>query len=340
MSVSPRNESEWDPFQVKLGTLSGAWLAIDPTGTIKSANSAAKHWLNGGVPPNERDRILSFVQQFSGSQGGYGILPLAHSCLIGLAYTCRWCADTTLVNLSATQGVTGKTGDESHVFQRISQTLKEPVSKLELYGNLLVSGQPEKIDYYRETFLQETNRLSALVHDMHLLGRLLSPAVDRYQAVTTDQLKRAIEESLEEAGAGIIQPAKVTSSKNGSMIEGCPGLIGLAIQYLLHSIPGTDFVAEPAAIHLHSQGSWINISILNPGFSVHPEEMSIFFEPFASEKIDLELVIVRAVLKKHGGFLAAKCAEDRFFFTIWLPAHTEPEPDLQVRTASPVPVRV
>ncbi len=298
--------------------LSGAWVVADESGVIRYATDPARRWLNGKLPPAERERVRAFLQQLI-QQGDYGLLPLSCATLQGKVAPADWPGYARMVNLQQAEASTLGQECWSSLLGRFAQALRGPASKLHLFAGLLVNGRVDRQAYYQQVLLEETGRLGRLIENLSLLSQLLDGQPAEHGTVSLELLAQAVQDSIWAQPGQDNALYQVSCANPKVQVHVDPRLLGRAVYNLIHFAPRSQPADDRAVIRLTVQGKWVSLAIRSPGFSVPEGEFFDLFEPFARGTVDLELVVVRAILEQHRGHFTAKAEAGELFFTLWLP---------------------
>ncbi|NKY22936.1 two-component sensor histidine kinase [Cellulomonas denverensis] len=194
----------------------------------------------------------------------------------------------------------------------VSHELKTPVGAISLLAETVqdAADDPEAVRRFAGRMIAESQRLSALVHEILELSRLqVAGALQEIQVIDVDAV---IAEAVDRARTGALakQIDLDVGGQSGAQVFGDPTMLVQAVRNLLdnavsYSPPGTH-----VGVGVRAQDGLVEIAVVDQGIGIPAEEQDRVFERFY--RVDparsretggtgLGLSIVKHVAADHGG---------------------------------------
>lgn len=219
----------------------------------------------------------------------------------------------------------------------VSHELKTPVGAISLLAETVqdAADDPETVRRFAGRMINESQRLSALVHEILELSRLqVAGALQEIQVIDVDAV---ITEAVDRARTGALakQIDLDVGGVSGAQVFGDPTMLVQAVRNLLdnavsYSPPGTH-----VGVGVRDQDGLVEIAVVDQGIGIPTEEQDRVFERFY--RVDparsretggtgLGLSIVKHVAADHGGDVQVWSQPGRgSTFTIRLPRAASPQ---------------
>nr|WP_276581858.1 ATP-binding protein [Cellulomonas sp. RIT-PI-Y] len=219
----------------------------------------------------------------------------------------------------------------------VSHELKTPVGAISLLAETVqdAAEDPEAVRRFAGRMISESQRLSALVHEILELSRLqVAGALQEIQVIDVDSV---VTEAVDRARTGALakQIDLDVGGVSGAQVFGDPTMLVQAVRNLLdnavsYSQPGTH-----VGVGVRSHDGLVEIAVVDQGIGIPTEEQDRVFERFY--RVDparsretggtgLGLSIVKHVAADHGGDVQVWSQPGRgSTFTIRLPRAASPE---------------
>ena len=216
----------------------------------------------------------------------------------------------------------------------VSHELKTPVGAIRILAEAVdeASDDPEAVQRFASRMLTESDRLSHLVQQIIELSRLQShdpletPVMVSLDAVVS----AAVDTSAMEAAAKQIEVA--TTGDRGLEVFGSEEQIGAAVSNLVANAVTYSTEGSRVVVATKSMGDQVQISVVDQGIGIPPEEIDRIFERFyrvdparlrSTGGTGLGLSIVKHVAATHGGDVSVWSLEGQgSTFTLTLPRGT------------------
>ncbi|MFF1530511.1 sensor histidine kinase [Cellulomonas sp. NPDC058312] len=233
----------------------------------------------------------------------------------------------------------------------VSHELKTPVGALSLLAETVqdAADDPEAVRRFAGRMINESHRLSALVHEILELSRLqVAGALKEIVVVDVDAV---VAESVDRAGTGAAakQMAFDVGGESGARVFGDQTMLVQAVRNLLDNAVAYSPEGTHVGVGVRVRDGLVEIAVVDQGVGISAEEQDRVFERFY--RVDparsrdtggtgLGLSIVKHVAADHGGDVQVWSQPGRgSTFTLRLPVATGPVPGAVPEPAAlPAPV--
>jgi two-component system phosphate regulon sensor histidine kinase PhoR len=218
----------------------------------------------------------------------------------------------------------------------VSHELRTPLANLTLYLDLLANIQePARRENYLQVLQRETSRLARLIEDLLTISRLEAERMQiTRKSVEVNRIlaELAYDRGLMASGQGLkllYEPGEALP-----LVQTDPALLNQCLSNLLTN--AINYTPPGGVVRLSSRletglGDWLQISVIDNGVGIMPEELSQIFKRFyrgaASRQTNapgtgLGLSISKEIIERMGGKLTVDSMPGQgSVFTIWLPTH-------------------
>ncbi|MEV7973806.1 ATP-binding protein [Cellulomonas sp. NPDC089187] len=227
----------------------------------------------------------------------------------------------------------------------VSHELKTPVGAISLLAETVqdAADDPETVRRFAGRMINESQRLSALVHEILELSRLqVAGALQEIQVVDVDAV---IREAVDRARTGAVakQIDLDVGGISGAQVFGDPTMLVQAVRNLLDNAVSYSPSGTHVGVGVRHQDGLVEIAVVDQGIGIPTDEQDRVFERFY--RVDparsretggtgLGLSIVKHVAADHGGDVRVWSQPGRgSTFTIRLPKAASPE-EVEAHTAA------
>lgn len=200
----------------------------------------------------------------------------------------------------------------------ISHDLRTPLNALQAVAGALadglVSDEPLMTAHYLKELDVQVERMAALIDDLFMLARLEGPAPELARApyATADLLSNLLERAQPLArAAGIHLEVTLAPSTPAVLVDArqIERVLDNVVRNALEHTPPDGVITVRAAPH--DDGRTVLMTVADTGSGIAADDLSLLFDPYYRGSLrmtgaraggaGLGLVIVRAVVKAHGG---------------------------------------
>lgn len=222
----------------------------------------------------------------------------------------------------------------------VSHELRTPLSNLHLYVHLLRNGNPDKQDYYYDTLVNQTDRLTNLItgileitsldsgrfstnRQIVSLAKVTQTVIERYQLqVNTTALTMTLHPIPPDlpdiwGDASLLAQALSKLLDNAILLTESGGQIDISL-----------------AVTAVSDQTWATLSVTDTGPGIPPQDLEHIFKRFFRGTLThsgtipgtgLGLSIAQEIIKAHGGKITVETVlNEGSTFTIWLQPAADP----------------
>jgi signal transduction histidine kinase len=229
----------------------------------------------------------------------------------------------------------------------IAHDLRSPLSVIQGYVGLLVSGKAGQINEAQSEFLtsidHKITEITALLNDFLDISKIEAGFVNlnRHPILLDEVIEESIVDlSLMAGSRGI----GITTELHARplVVDGDPLRIRQIMRNLISNAIKYNADNGWIKITTEAQGSWVRTTVSDCGVGIGAEEMKSLFMPYQRGKasggrikgVGLGLVIVKKLVEAHGGNIKVSSEPgrgSRFTFTIPLAARHSPDHDPELR---------
>jgi two-component system sensor histidine kinase SenX3 len=216
----------------------------------------------------------------------------------------------------------------------VSHELKTPIGAIRLLAEAVLdaAGDPEAVKRFGGRMLTESDRLTHLVQQVIELSRLQGDdPLEAPVPVSVDQvINAAVDTSAIDADTRGI--SLVTGGTQRLQVFGNAGQVAAAVSNLVANAVAYSGEQSTVLVSARAQDGNVEISVVDQGIGIPPEEMDRIFERFyridparhrSTGGTGLGLSIVKHVAATHGGDVRVWSVEGQgSTFTLSLPQHT------------------
>jgi signal transduction histidine kinase len=262
-----------------------------------------------------RPRVGALVSRISRGVADYGLAPLR-----SLMATARVIVEgsdrrTVVLEVCPTDLVEGEISAQA--VGRLSQALRDPVSKLALFANLVTHGPADRQSYYEATLSAEIQSLGRLIDQLSRLACLMGPANGPLASLNLHQLADIVRDELG-SKAGDSEPLLVTTDEPDRTVRANGRLVGEAVQNILAAFPHVPPACKQVEVHLAMDEEWLAINLRTPALEVSADSLTQRFEPFFGGAMDLGPTLARTIISRHDGFVTVKDGVGGGIMSLWL----------------------
>jgi signal transduction histidine kinase len=268
------------------------------------------------LPEQARSGVGALVSRISLGVADYGLVPLGDLAAIARAIPASGDRPMSIaVQVRPTDLLEGQIS--ARAVGRLSQALRDPVSKLALFANLVTHGPADRRSYYEATLSAEIASLARLIDQLSRLAGLMSPAQGPLTSVTLDQLADLIRGELG-FDAGDAEPPPVTFDAPDRSVRVDGRLVGEALQHIVAALPHAHPACQQVQVHLTVDNEWVVITLRAPALVISSDHLAERFEPFFDGTMDLGPVLARTIVSRHDGFITVKEGGAGGVMSLWL----------------------
>lgn len=243
------------------------------------------------------------------------------------------------------EDVTQQVADErmkADFHSMIAHDLRSPLSVIQGYVSLLVSGKAGEINEAQQEFLTSVNHkiteITALLNDFLDISKIDAGFVNlnRVTMLLNDVIEEGIVDlSLMAATRGIEISTELHAGE--ILVDGDPLRIKQILRNLISNAIKYNVDDGWIRVLSEAQGDWVRISVSDGGVGIAPDEMEALFVPYQRGRssgrkikgVGLGLVIVKKLVEAHGGEIRVSSQPGKgsdFTFTLPLAGSISPAP--------------
>lgn len=269
-----------------------------------------------GLPEQARSRIGALVGQISSGAADYGLVPLKNLAAVARVVPAdRDHPRSIALEVCPTTLLEGEISAEA--IGGLAQALRDPVSKLALFANLVTHGPADRRAYYEATLSAEIRSLAKLIDQLSRLAGMMSSTGRPVDSQNLDRLATVVRD---EAGLYVAEgklPLVATHAPDQSVhIDG--RLVGEAVQNVVAAFPVADPACDRVEVDLAVDGDWLVVRLAAPAFEISVNDLAERFEPFFGGSINLGPVLARIIVARHDGFITVKDNGAGGVMSLWL----------------------
>ncbi|WP_435298571.1 sensor histidine kinase [Timonella sp. A28] len=220
----------------------------------------------------------------------------------------------------------------------VSHELKTPVGAIGLLAETLqdAADDPEAVRHFAGRMSQESKRLAQLVQEIIELSRLQLEGSSH--SVSMVDVAGVIDEAIDRAKV-VAQGKNITihvGVDRDTYVYGDHNLLVTAVRNLVDNAVSYSPENTTVGVGVHRRGELVEISVVDQGIGISPEQQSRIFERFyrvdparsrATGGTGLGLSIVKHVAADHGGEVTVWSREGKgSTFTLRIPAVSDLDP--------------
>jgi K+-sensing histidine kinase KdpD len=296
--------------------LTASTLALDGLEVLYRPCARALDWTLASLPEEARSRVSALVSRISQGTADYGLVPL--STLTAVARMESAGSDQAgSITLRVCPTDLRESEISAQALGRLSQALRDPVSKLALFANLLTHGPAERRSYYEATLAGEIQSLARLIDQLSRLACLMGPGQRPVGGLDLEELADCIGGELGSSARDSESP-QVTTTATDRVVQVDGRLAGEAVQNIVTALPHADPACEQVHVHLTTEDEWLVINLDAPALRISSESLAERFEPFFEGTMDLGLILARTIIARHDGFITVKEGTTGGVMSLWL----------------------
>jgi PAS domain S-box-containing protein len=192
----------------------------------------------------------------------------------------------------------------------VSHELRTPVTSLKLYTELLDHGKPEKQAGYKQSLIEQANRLMQLVEDILNLSRLeLGASRIQFEPVDLNTLVAAVVGAHQPGAEAAGLKLSFTPDAHLPPVQGEPNQLAQVMTNLITN--AINYTPQGMVqVRTFRRGQRICLEVQDSGLGIDPEDVPHLFDRFyrgtraVKSKIrgtGLGLAIVKEIVDLHGG---------------------------------------
>ncbi|WP_459980793.1 sensor histidine kinase [Nocardioides sp. AN3] len=229
----------------------------------------------------------------------------------------------------------------------VSHELKTPVGAIRVLADAVAeaSEDPEAVKRFAGRMLIESDRLTQLVQQIIELSRLQGDEpLEEPVAVDVDEVVSAAVDTVTVDAAGK-RISVVTGGTKGLFVFGNEEQVAAAVTNLVANAVAYSDPGSSVSVTAKADGGAVEISVVDQGIGIPQDELDRIFERFyrvdparhrSTGGTGLGLSIVKHVAATHGGEVRVWSVEGQgSTFTLTLPQHLSPGPELLVPAQAP-----
>jgi signal transduction histidine kinase len=219
---------------------------------------------------------------------------------------------------------------KSQFVSNVSHELRTPLTNIKFLLELLVTGKPEKRQYYLETVVRETDLLHSLIEDLLLLSRMdLGRLQLELQAVELNQLagQLAADRTALFAERGLALETRL--APNLPRVQADPRMVKQVLTNLMTNAMNYTSRGGAVTVSTGVQSTWVTLSVGDTGPGISDKELARLFERFfrgeaahqsKAPGTGLGLAICQEIAQRHRGQITVESQVGvGSVFTLWLP---------------------
>ena len=219
---------------------------------------------------------------------------------------------------------------KSQFVSNVSHELRTPLTNIKFLLELLVTGKPEKRQYYLETVVRETDLLHSLIEDLLLLSRMdLGRLQLELQAVELNQLAGQLAADRTELFAERGLALETRLAPNLPRVQADPRMVKQVLTNLMTNAMNYTSRGGAVTVSTGVQSTWVTLSVGDTGPGISDKELARLFERFfrgeaahqsKAPGTGLGLAICQEIAQRHRGQITVESQVGvGSVFTLWLP---------------------
>jgi len=215
--------------------------------------------------------------------------------------------------------ISREAAEREHLLRMVTHELSTPVTVIRGYNNLLLTQNPGPLTERQRDFLEQSNRSCERLN--RFLGDLFGVAGEGNGSHSVDFQYASLERLLVDV-TGLLRPlleernvaVELCIDRDASSAYFDPGRIEQVLTNLLtnairYSKPGTSVCVRTRLVPV-GRNSLIEVSVIDTGPGVAPEDRERIFEPYVRAGdasrggLGLGLAICRRIVDAHGGSIS------------------------------------